>query len=90
MPTIDQTLPAQREALRARLVAQRQVIAERLDPSNDNDHPRSATMRFLKRSAVPAATAIGGVATLFSGVRLYRTISAVLSAIGTMSAMPNK
>lgn len=87
---IDPSLSVQREALRARLMAQRQVIARQLDLPESNGYPRSATMRFLKRSTVPAATAIGGVATLLGGMRLYRTISSVLAAVGTISALSQK
>lgn len=87
---IDQTLSAQREVLRAQLAAQRQVIAQHLDARGDKEYPRSATMRFLKRGTVPVATAIGGVATLFGGVRLYRTISAVLAAVGMLRATTGK
>jgi hypothetical protein len=89
-PSIDHTLSLQRGALRKQLAIQRQLIAQQLDLPTDNDYPRSATMRFLKRSTVPAATAIGGVATLFGGVRLYRTIASVLAAVGTMRASPGK
>jgi hypothetical protein len=88
--TIDQTLTAQRAALRAQLATQRQVIAQQLDLSGDKDYPRSATMRFLKRRTVPVATALGGVATLFGGMRLYRTISAVLASVGTLRATTRK
>jgi hypothetical protein len=80
----------QRESLRTRLVAQRAVIAQQLDMSTDNGYPRSATMRFLKRTTVPAVTMIGGAATLFGGVRLYRTITAVLTAIGALRASSRK
>jgi hypothetical protein len=72
------------------LVAQRQLIAQQLDVGTHNDYPRSATMRFLKRSTVPAATMIGGVATLFGGVRLYRTVAAVLTAVGTLRVASRK
>jgi hypothetical protein len=78
------SLSIQREALRLQLVAQRQLIAQQLDASADQDYPRSATMRFLKKRTVPAATMIGGVATLFGGVRLYRTITAVLTAVSAL------
>lgn len=90
MSVMNQTLSTQRAALRAQLVTQRQVIAQQLDPPGDKDYPRSATMRFLKRSTVPAATAIGGVATLLGGMRLYRTISAVVAAVGTLRATTSK
>lgn len=90
MTAIGQSLSARRATLRTQLVAQRQLIAQQLDSAMDNDSPRSATMRFLKRSTVPAATAIGGVATLFGGVRLYRMIAAVLAAVGTMRSPVNK
>jgi hypothetical protein len=87
---IGQPLSVQRQTLCAQLVAQRQVIAQQLDLPQDNDYPRSATMRFLKRSTIPAATTIGGIATLFGGVRLYKTISTVLTAVGTIRAMSNR
>lgn len=90
MTAIGQSLSARRATLRTQLAAQRQLIAQQLDSATDIDYPRSATMRFLKRSTVPAATVIGGVATLFGGVRLYRNIAAVWAAVGTMRSLANK
>jgi hypothetical protein len=83
-------LSIQREALRLKLVAQRQLIAQQLEPGNDSHYPRSATMRFLKHSTVPAVKMVGGVATLFGGLRMYRTIAAVLAAVGTLRVASRK
>lgn len=88
--TLDTSLSAQRETLRAQLAKQRKLIAYQLDLPRDNDYPRSTTMRLLKRGTVPAATMIGGIATLFGGMRLYRTITAVLAAISALRAVASK
>lgn len=86
----DVSLTMQKESLRSQLAAQRVVIAQQLDMGADNGYPRSATMRFLKRSTVPAVTMIGGVATLFGGLRLYKTVSAVLTAVGALRTISGK
>ncbi len=87
---LDTSLSARRETLRAQLAKQRQLIAHQLDLPREAGYPRSATMRLLKQGTVPAATMIGGVATLFGGMRMYRTITAVLAAVGTLRATSNK
>jgi hypothetical protein len=61
-------LEARRDALRARLQAQRQVIAKEFNGGARDTFPRSKTMNLLTRQPVLIARAVGGVARLIRGL----------------------
>jgi type VI protein secretion system component VasF len=62
---MDISLLEQRQSLSRQLQAQRQVIAQRLEPhSATNGYPRSRTMRFLTRQPAPLIRLILGVAAV--------------------------
>ena len=73
-------LADQRLILRQQLLAQRQVIAEKMgQPSSPKDsYPRSMTMRFLTERPALTVNLLTGLATLLVGRRLFKTISAAL------------
>lgn len=64
--TTDISLLEQRDNLRRRLQAQRQVIAQRLGPDSGikGSYPRSRTMRFLARRPALIIRLLVGLATL--------------------------
>lgn len=64
--TTDISLLEQREGLRRRLQAQRQVIAQRLgqDSEMNGSYPRSRTMRFLTLQPALVIRLLVGLATL--------------------------
>jgi hypothetical protein len=64
--TPDISLVEQRQSLRRRLQAQRQVIAQRLGPESgmNGSYPRSRTMRFLTQRPAPIIRLLVGLATL--------------------------
>lgn len=70
----DISLAEQRQVLRQRLLAQRQLIAHQLGatPAVDGGYPRSMTMRFLIRRPALAARLLAGLATLLVGARFFR------------------
>ena len=69
------SLGEQRLTLRQRLQAQRQVIADQLDPARIivSGFPRSKTMRFLMQRPTLAATLAVGLVTLLVGLRPSRS-----------------
>lgn len=79
------TLPAQvplalqRRALRERMLAQRQVIAARLGPAQDDRdaYPRSRTMRFLTKRPGRVLALLTGLAALLVGARNAKFMAAV-------------
>lgn len=74
-------LVAQRQALRLRMQAQRELIALRLGPPpvRSEGGPRSMTMRFLARRPGLAARLLAGLATLVVGLRYYRSVRRALA-----------
>lgn len=62
-------LTEQRQALRRRLLAQRQQIAQQLGPTSETSgsYPRSMTMRFLLRRPALAARLLVGATNLLRG-----------------------
>ena len=63
--TTDISLLEQRQSLSRQLQAQRQVIAQRLEPhSAINGYPRSRTMRFLTRQPAPLIRLVVGLAAV--------------------------
>ena len=73
-------LADQRLILRQQLLAQRQVIAEKMGQASSpkNGYPRSMTMRFLTERPALIVNLLTGLATLLVGRRLIKTISAAL------------
>jgi len=74
-------LVEQRQALRLRMQAQRELIALRLGPApvRGEGGPRSMTMRFLARRPGLAARLLAGLATLVVGLRYYRSVRRALA-----------
>jgi hypothetical protein len=62
----DTSLVEQRQSLRLRLQAQRQVIARQLGPESamNGGYPRSRTMRFLTQRSALITRLLVGVVTL--------------------------
>jgi hypothetical protein len=62
----DTPLVEQRQNLRRRLQAQRQVIAQQLGQESgmNGSYPRSRTMRFLTQQPAPIIRLLVGLATL--------------------------
>jgi hypothetical protein len=60
------SLAEQRQSLRRRLQAQRQVIAQQLGPESgmNASYPRSRTMRFLTQQPTSVVRLLVGLATL--------------------------
>jgi len=75
------SLVAQRQALREKLLAQRQLIANQLDHTTevDNSYPRSKTMRFLTRRPALAVALLTGLAALLGGARSVKSLTAILA-----------
>lgn len=77
----DVALAARRQTLRARMLAQRELIANGLarESVGDYDFPRSRTMKFLTRRPRLAPTLLAGAAALLVGGRYARSVAAVMS-----------
>ena len=77
----DPPLDDQRRLLRARLLAQRRIIARQLgpEPARDDHYPRSRTMRFLTRRPALAATLLAELATMLLGARLLRGVTRAMA-----------
>lgn len=80
-PRQDTPLVEQRQAVRLRMQAQRELIARRLGPApvRSDGGPRSMTMRFLARRPGLLAKLLAGLATLVVGLRYYRSVRRALA-----------
>ncbi len=76
--SIEVPLVEQRQALRERMRAQRQIIAKQLSPAPEFDggYPRSKTMRFLTRRPGLAVTLLAEFAALLAGARYVKSMTA--------------
>ena len=77
---IGNPLEEQRRALRERIRAQRELIAEQLGPppkKADGAYPRSKLMRFLTRRPAVAVTVLAELAGLVAGSRHAKAATAV-------------
>jgi hypothetical protein len=76
------SLDDQRRALREKIRAQRELIAEQLGPppkADNGSYPRSRIMRFLTRSPAVAVSALAELAALVAGSRHATAASAVMA-----------
>lgn len=74
-------LAEQRQALRAKMREQRQLIAEQLGPAPDanGSYPRSKTMRFLTQRSGLVATLLAEGVALLVGARYAKSMTAVMA-----------
>jgi hypothetical protein len=79
--TADTSLDGRRWILRQRLLAQRQLIAQRLEapPFAAGEYPRSKTINFLVRQPALTAAVLAGIATLLVGGRFFGSMTTVLT-----------
>lgn len=82
-------LAKQREALRQRIQAQRQLLAQQLEPAPTviSRYPRSMTMRFLTSQPALAARLLTEFAEFTIGVRHARQIATVLTVAGILRSV---
>lgn len=85
------SLAEQRLALREQIRAQRQQIAEKLDPSSDDQqsYPRSNIMRFLTKRPELSVTLLAEVAALLLGARYGKSIAAVMAVARIVRSASN-
>ena len=71
----------ERQALRQRMLEQRQLIAYQLGPKPavNSAYPRSMTMRFLTQRPELAARLGGLLAAQFLGARVFKVMSTALA-----------
>ena len=83
------SLIQQRETLRKRLLAQRQQLADQLQPSTEiaDSYPRSVTMRFLTQQPELATRLLTGLATLLMGARLLKSMTATLALVRVLRSV---
>lgn len=81
------TLAEQREAIRAQLHAQREIIALKLTRAERQEeyYPRSMIMRFLTQR--PGAAIAAEIATLLLGARLIRSFNSVKSVFHLVKSL---
>ena len=86
----DVSLVEQRQTLRLRLLAQRQLIAHQLGPTPEDksSYPRSKTMRFLTRRPGLATSLFGEIATLLIGARFIKSIISVMTLARIVRSTP--
>lgn len=75
------SLAEQRLALREKIRAQRQLIAEQLDPTSDEQrsYPRSNIMRFLTKRPGLSVTLLAEFAALLLGARYAKSMAAFMA-----------
>jgi hypothetical protein len=80
-PVTNISLIEQRVALRRELLAQRQLIARRLEvaPAGGSEYPRSMVMRFLVQRPALTGTLFAGLGTLLVGTRFFRSMTTALA-----------
>jgi len=86
------SLLEKRQILRGELIAQREVIAEQLDPTSKANtvYPRSMTMRFLTEHSTLAGGVLAGVATLLIGARYYKSIAGALTMFKVVRSVASR
>lgn len=82
-------LVEQRLALRQRLLAQRQLLAEQLapKPARSGDYPRSMTMRLLTGHPALANQLLVEGASVVLGVRLVRSLTRSATLVRLVGAI---
>ena len=82
-------LAERRGVLRARMQAQRTLIAERLGPARGpaGAYPRSRTMQFLSQRPELAIALLAALASLAAGTRFARPLGAMLDAARAAGAV---
>ncbi len=85
-------LAEQRRALRERMLAQRELIAARLGPAQDDGdtYPRSRTMRFLRKRPARLLALLAGLAALLAGARNAKFIAAVAAMTRFLRSDPTR
>ncbi|PJA39979.1 MAG: hypothetical protein CO182_08560 [Lysobacterales bacterium CG_4_9_14_3_um_filter_62_6] len=80
-PSTELTLLEQRLALRQRLQAQRQQIAQQLSPAQarHSGYPRSMTMRFFTQQPALVARLLAQAAVVVLGVRYFKSLTTALA-----------
>jgi hypothetical protein len=75
------SLVERRQTLRLQLLAQRQLIAQRLEiaPTGSGEYPRSMVIRFLVQRPALAGTLFAGLGTLLVGTRFFRSMTTALA-----------
>jgi hypothetical protein len=75
------SLAERRRIIRGELLAQRELIAEQLQPAShaNTAYPRSMTMRFLTEHSTLAGGVFTGAATLLVGARYFKSIATALT-----------
>lgn len=79
--TNDAAFNEQREALREKMRAQRQLIADQLGPAPkaNGSYPRSRTMRLLTRRPGMAVAMLAELVALLVGARYAKSMNAILA-----------
>lgn len=79
-PEVDVSLAVQRENIRRKIHAQRELIQNRLgpDPAENTAYPRSNTMRFFTQRPGLATKLAMQVAGMFVGARVLKSVSAAV------------
>jgi hypothetical protein len=75
------SLDERRRILRQQLLAQRQLIAQRLEtaPFATGEYPRSKTLSFLVQRPALAAALLAGLGTMLVGTRFFRSMTTALA-----------
>jgi len=86
------SLAEQRRILRGELLAQREVIAEQLNPASraNGVYPRSMTMRFLTEHSTLAGGVFTAAATLLVGARYFKSIATALAMFKAVRSATNR
>lgn len=79
-PEVDVSLAVQRETIRRKIHAQRELIISRLgpDPEENTAYPRSNTMRFFTQRPGLATKLAMQLAGVFVGARVLKSVSAAV------------
>ena len=82
------SLCMQRQSLRLRMHAQRELIDHQLGPDAvaNTAYPRSTTMRLLTQQPALTSSLMTGLASLLIGVRLFRTLGTALAVVNMLRA----
>jgi hypothetical protein len=90
-PGAGASLAEQRLALRERIRAQRQLIAEKLDPASGDrrSYPRSNIMRFMIKRPGLSVTLLAELAALLLGPRYAKSIAAFMAVARIVQSASN-